>query len=97
MTGSERPTLKNLYLHVTPNYAAFWYDIGVYLDFEQGRLDTIKANHPGDTSGCCKELWREWLKTTPNATWKNLFDVISYLDNSTSSSSVSIGMLVSSP
>ena len=91
MTGSERPTLKNLYLHVTPNYAASWYDIGVLLDFEQGPLDIINA---GDTKGCCKELWREWLKATPNATWQDLFDAISCLDNQAPSLDVHVAYTI---
>ena len=82
--GSERPKLKDLYKHITPCYAAQWEDIGVYLDIELGHLQTIKADHPGDTSGCCKDLWKKWLELDPNATWEKLFTAI---DDCTATSS----------
>ena len=87
--GSERPKLKDLYKHVTPCYAAQWEDIGVYLDIELGHLQTIKADHPGDTSGCCKDLWKKWLELDPNATWEKLFTAID--DCTAASSSTATG------
>ena len=87
--GSERPKLKDLYKHVTPCYAAQWEDIGVYLDIELGHLKTIKVDHPGDTSGCCKNLWKKWLELDPNATWEKLFTAID--DCTTISSSTPTG------
>ena len=48
--GTDRPTLKDLYKHVTPCFAADWEDIGVYLDIEIGHLKVIKRDNPGDTS-----------------------------------------------
>ena len=68
--------MKDLYKHVTPYYAAQWEDIGVYLDIELGHLRIIKADHPGDTSGCCKDLWKKWLELDPDATWEKLFTAI---------------------
>ena len=55
------PKLPDLY-SVTPCYAAYWEHIGVYLNIEQGRLETIRADHPSDASRCCKDLWKKWLK-----------------------------------
>ena len=80
--------MKDLYKHVTPCYAAQWEDIGVYLDIELGQLEIIKADHPGDTSGCCKDLWKKWLKLDPNATWEKLFTAI---DCTATSSSTAAG------
>ena len=40
--GNERPKLKDLHKHVTPCYAAYWEDIGVYLDIQIGHLQVIK-------------------------------------------------------
>ena len=68
--------MKDLYKHVTPCYAAQWEDIGVYLDIELGHLNTIRANHPGDVGGCCKDLWKKWLELDPDATWDKLFTAI---------------------
>ena len=76
--------MKDLYKHVTPCYAAQWEDIGVHLDIELGHLQTIKANHPSDASGCCKDLWKKWLELDPNATWEKLFTAI---DDCTAASS----------
>ena len=81
--------MKDLYKHVTPCYAAQWEDIGVYLDIELGHLKTIKADHPGDTSGCCKDLWKKWLELDPNATWEKLFTAID--DCTAASSSTATG------
>ena len=74
--GADRPQLKNLYKHVTPCYAAHWEDIGVYLDMEIGHLKVIKRDNPGDTSGCCKDLWKKWLEVDTDATWEKLFTAI---------------------
>ena len=89
--GSERPELKDLYKHVTPCYAAQWEDIGIYLDIELGHLEIIKADHQGDTSGCCKDLWKKWLKLDPNGTWEKLFTAI---DDCTAASSSTGTLLI---
>ena len=83
---TDRPKLKDLYKHVTPCYAAYWEDIGVYLDIELGRLKIIKADHPGDTSACCKDLWKKWLEVDTDATWEKLFTAIDSAVPSTSGS-----------
>ena len=81
--------MKDLYKHVTPCYAAHWEDIGVYLDIELGHLETIRADHPGDASGCCKDLWKKWLKLDCDATWDKLFTAI---DSALPSASTSKGI-----
>ena len=74
--GAKRPKLKDLFTCITPRYAAHWENIGIYLDIEVGYLETIKADHPGDTSACCKKLWKKWLKIDTDATWEKLFTAI---------------------
>ena len=86
--GNEEPKLKDLYKHVTPCYAAHWEDIGIYLDIELGHLKIIKADHPGDISGCCKDLWKKLLEVDCDATWEKLFNAI---DSAVPSASSSIG------
>ena len=76
LVGTDRPKLKDLYKHVTPCYAAHWEDIGVYLDIEIGHLKVIKRDNPGDTNGCCKDLWKKWLEVDCDATWEKLFNAI---------------------
>ena len=76
--------MKDLYKHVTPCYAAYWEDIGIYLDIVPGHLKIIKADHPGDTIGCCKDMWKKWLEVDLDATWEKLFAAI---DSAVSTSS----------
>ena len=59
----------------------------MYLDIELGQLEIIKKNNPGDTGGCCKDLWKEWLKADTNATWEKLFTAIDSAVPSISTSS----------
>ena len=81
--------MKDLYKHVTPCYAAQWEDIGVYLDIQLGHLNAIRANHPGDVEGSCKDLWKKWLELDPDATWDKLFTTID--DCAATSASTSTG------
>ena len=46
------------------------------MDIEIGHLNIIRANHPGDVCGCCKDLWKKWLELDPDATWDKLFTAI---------------------
>ena len=78
--------MRDLYKYVTPCYVAHWKDIGVYLDIELGHLETIKADHPGDTSGCCKDLWKKWLELDYDATWDKLFTAVDFALPSASTS-----------
>ena len=61
------------------------------MDIELGHLKTIRADHPGDTSSCCKDLWKKWLETDSDATWEKLFTAI---DSAVPSTSSSTGQLV---
>ena len=92
--GTDRPKLKDLYKLVTPCYAAQWEDIGVYLDIEPGHLSIIRANHPGDVEGCCKDLWKKWLELDPDATWDKLFAAIDDCAAASASSSTSKNLII---
>ena len=59
------------------------------MDIELGHLNTIRANHPGDVGGCCKDLWKKWLQLDPDATWDKLFTAID--DCAATSASTSTG------
>jgi len=67
-----------LYILITPNYAAHWYEIGVLLDIPEGRLATIKLNFPSDSFKCCNEMLGLWLKCNTSVKWK---DVITAVDS----------------
>ena len=74
--GTDKPKLKDLQKYVTPNYAALWEDIGINLDIELPQLEVIKRDNPGNTSGCCKDLWKKWLNANSDSTWEMLFAAI---------------------
>ena len=61
------------------------------MDIELGHLKIIKADHPGDSSGCCKDLWKKWLELDSDATWEKLFTAID--DAAVPSTSHSTGSL----
>jgi len=85
----SRPKLKDLYKHITPLYAAYWKDIGVYLDMEVEQLQIMQADHPNDSSKSCKVLWEKWLDCNADATWEKLFNAINCVDLLSSSASTS--------
>ena len=59
------------------------------MGIELGHLNTIRANHPGDVGGCCKDLWKKWLEMDPNATWDKLFTAINDCAATSASTSTS--------
>ena len=73
-TGSDRPSLKDLYDHVVPNVADKWEDLGVQLlrPDQEKTLDIIAADCSHDVVSCCKRLLKKWLDTSTNATWNEL-------------------------
>ena len=70
------PLLKNLYQHITPQYAADWEVIGTLLGLPSGELKAIKAGNPTDVKWCCNQMWIQWLQVDTTASWEQLFTVI---------------------
>ena len=55
--------------------ACRWYEIGVLLEMEPGRLDTIRTNNPADVEVCLMCMIREWLnRMNPRPTWEKLVE-----------------------
>ena len=73
---AKRPDLKDLCRYVLPVYAAWWYQIGIFLGIQSGQLDVLKSNYPSDANTCCMMLFTKWLEGTANATWKMMFEAI---------------------
>ena len=73
-----RPTLKELHRHVVMKVADKWRDLGVQLlrSDQERMLNIIKADHPHDSSGCCKDLFEKWLETNADATWEVLIKAL---------------------
>ena len=70
------PLLKDLYQHITPQYAADWNVIGTLLGLPSGELNAIKAGNPTDVKWCCNQMLENWLETDTAASWGKLFTVI---------------------
>ena len=70
------PLLKDLYKHITPQYAADWKVIGTLLDLSSGELKSIEAGNPTNVKWCCNQMLENWLEKDTAASWGKLFAVI---------------------
>ena len=70
------PKLKDLYKHVTPQYAADWKVIGTLLGLPSGELKSIEAGYPINVKWCCNQMLEKWLEEDPSASWNKLLSVI---------------------
>ena len=70
------PLLKDLYLHITPQYAVDWEVIGTLLDLPSGQLKAIEAGWPTNVKWYCNQMLKQWLETDTTASWSKLLTVI---------------------
>ena len=70
------PSLKDLYEHITPQYAADWKVIGTLLDLPSGELRAIEAGYPTNLTRCCNQMLENWLEMDPLASWEKLLTAI---------------------
>ena len=70
------PLLKDLYQHITPQYAAVWKVIGTLLGLSSATIDIIERDNHYKARECCNAMWREWLQVDTAASWRKLFTVI---------------------
>ena len=72
------PLLKDLYQHVTPQYAADWEVIGTLLGLPSGELKAIEAGYgyPTNVKWCCNQMLKKWLEMDTTVSWEKLFTVI---------------------
>ena len=73
---NSTPLLKDLYQHITPQYAVDWIVIGTLLGLHSGTLDIIEHDHMHKATHCCNVMLRKWLEMDTTASWKKLFTVI---------------------
>ena len=76
LLGDKRPSLKQLYKEVIPQYAAHWREIGIMLGLENDLLNIIHADNPHSVEKRCGIMLVKWLQREPSASWKNLSDAI---------------------
>ena len=70
------PLLKDLYEHVTPDYAVYWKTIGILLGVPCNELKIIEHDFINRAVSCCNTMLQRWLETDPTATWEKLFAAI---------------------
>ena len=73
---TSKPTLKDLFHHITPQYAAHWKVIGTLLGLSSGVLDIIQYDYHDKAVPCCNNMLKKWLQIDITASWKKLFTVI---------------------
>ena len=73
---NTKPSLKDLYQYITPQYALDWKVIGILLDLPSATIDIIEHDSRDKARECCNEMWKEWLKVDSAASWRKLFTVI---------------------
>ena len=75
----KRPTLRDVYRYVIPQYAHRWRYLGALLHFEQPELDIIFSDFRNDSKECCRSLLSRWLEKNHDASWNQLFSAIDNL------------------
>ena len=53
-----------------------WYNLGLRLDIEDEDLQTIKHDNPQDQEGCKRDLVRAWLRSCPQASYRQLLQAL---------------------
>ena len=74
----DRPTLRDLLIHVIPSVAAKWYELGVVLldPKYQNELNTIEADTRNDAATSCRKMFSKWLNTDELASWDKLIKTL---------------------
>ena len=70
------PLLKDLYQHITPQYAKDWKAIGTLLCLPSKELNWIEFMYPTNAKWCCNEMLEVWLEMDNTASWGKLLTVI---------------------
>lgn len=66
---------------------ANWEDIGLRLHLKGSKLSEIKMSHPGDLTGCMRDMVQEWLKKNYNTakfgepSWRMIVEAVEDVDN----------------
>ena len=80
-TGFDRPTLRDLTIHVIPSVATRWYELGVVLldPKYQNELAIVEADTRNDVVTCCRKMFIKWLNTDELASWDKLIGALRIL------------------
>ena len=77
-TGSDRPSLKDLFKHVKTCIAPNWFEVGIELLDErlENKLRLLKAEHDKNFGEGCREMLQLWLDSDTNASWDQLIKTL---------------------
>ena len=53
-----------------------WHAIGLQLGIPNGKLKMIDSDYRGRAEDCCREMFDEWLRSNPDATWRRVIEVL---------------------
>ena len=70
---NRRPELAELENHVRTNE---WHAVGLQLHLEENDLVAIEREHHGKIASCRRSMFDLWLKTSPEASRKQLLDCL---------------------
>ena len=76
--GCDRPTLRDLTIHVIPLVATKWYDLGIELlePKHQNELNSIEGDTRNVAVTCCRKMFSKWLNTDELASWDKLIKAL---------------------
>ena len=72
LSGTQKPQMKDLVLIKISD----WHDLGLQLGVEDAELEVIQKNNPGDFKVCRRNMFREWLRITPCASYQQLVEAL---------------------
>ena len=57
-----------------------WRDIGLELLKNDGELEIIKINNPGNIEACCTEMFKQWLESDLHASWNKIITTLQKIE-----------------
>ena len=53
-----------------------WYELGLQLGVEDAELEVIEKSNRGDFKACRRNMFRAWLRITPNPSYQQLVEAL---------------------
>ena len=72
LSGTQGPQMKDLVLIKVTE----WYELGLQLGVEDAELEEIEKNNRGDLKACRRNMFRAWLRITPNPSYQQLAEAL---------------------
>ena len=74
--ASERPSIKEIILQISPLCFNRWFDLGIILDISVQKLRDIRLSVNIKPDAYCIRMFTEWLEGDVNPTWNTLSKAI---------------------